>query len=97
MELTATIHGVATGHHDQPVFHFSLSDGDDTAMVSFMDEIGLAHATFLVEHGIVEGDSAYAKMLRAIVECEENDAALLLNAVFESGMDDVEHEEGEPA
>jgi hypothetical protein len=92
MELHAKIHQVSTGHHDLPLFHFSLHDGEDSGQVSFMDEIGLAHATFLIEHGIVEGDSAYAKMLQAIVECEPDNAALLLGAEFDSGLDDVEHD-----
>lgn len=90
MQLTATIHEVSTGEHDQPKIHFSLNDGEDTGMVSFLDTIGLAHATFLIEHGIVSAGSAYYQMLNAFCECGEEDVALLVGCEFTS--DDGEDE-----
>jgi hypothetical protein len=65
--LTAQIHDVTLGKYDMPQIHFSLHDGEDTGMVSFEDTIGLAHATFLIEHSIVTANNAYGRMLNAFI------------------------------
>lgn len=97
MELNATIHKVSIGEHDLPQIHFSVFDGGDTGMVSFLDTIGLAHATFLIENGIVQGDNAYFQMLNAFCQCE--DAAELVGKEFISNADAeiIEHEKEEQA
>lgn len=79
--LIAEIHKVTTGEHDQPKIHFSLHD-EEAQQVSFLDTIGLAHASYLVENEAVGAFNAYAQMLHTFVNAD--DAIALVGATFKS-------------
>jgi hypothetical protein len=86
MKLTAKICAVKIGIDSlTTIVDFSLHDGEDTGAISFYDTINQAHACFLSDFALPASDNdAYAQMLSAIVNSDNEDLQAMVGREFTS-------------